>query len=167
LNGSKVRGLAVFELPRLVANKTQSFEVKVMAGDAMQEGKHQLYIFSESGEHLHSLRKTARASETTMTESYFLEKTSQRALTPVLTIAPEYPAKFKSKNVEGKAVIACRIGVSGEVVEASLIEATHPEFGTAALAAAKQWFFVPTVSERKYIETKVAIPFSFAPPAKE
>ena len=167
LNGAKVKGIAVFELPRLVAGKTQSIQLKVNAGDSLQEGKFQLYVFSELGEHLHSLKRGSHGTETTMTESYFLEKTSQRALTPILRIAPDYPAKLKSKNVDGNATIACRISVTGEVVEASVLEASAPEFGAAALAAAKQWYFVPTVSERKYIETKVSIPFIFPAPDKK
>jgi TonB family protein len=165
LSGSKIRGVAVFELPNLPAGKTKDFQFKITAGDAMQDGKYQLHLFSEQGEHLHSLKTSARATETTMTESYFLEKTSQRALTPVFQIAPNYPEHLKAKNVDGKATIACRIGVTGEVLETTMLDASQPEFGAAAAEAAKQWFFIPTVSEHKYIETKVAIPFSFVAPA--
>ena len=82
---------------------------------------------------------------------------------PLLCPAPGYPDALKKSGVKGRAVVALRISPEGRVVEPSVQSATDPAFGESALAAVRDWRFVPGVREGQPVETRVAIPFGFDP----
>ncbi len=77
--------------------------------------------------------------------------------------APGYPDALRKSGVKGRAVVAVRITVKGAVLDPSLVSATDPAFGEAALAAVQEWRFVPCVREGSPVEVKVNIPIGFDP----
>jgi len=63
-----------------------------------------------------------------------------------------------------------RVGTTdrrGAVLDPSVVTATAPEFGEAALAAIRQWRFLPKVKAGRPLETRATMPFDFCPPEKD
>jgi TonB family protein len=82
----------------------------------------------------------------------------------LLCPAPAYPESLKKLGARGRAVVAVRITEQGGVLEPAVASASDPAFGEAALAAVREWRFVPRVKEGKPVEAQVNIPFTFDPP---
>ncbi len=76
---------------------------------------------------------------------------------------PIYPPPFKEQAISGSAQIRCVVDPRGRVTEASILSATHPEFGEAAKAAALLWRFIPKIKSGKPVRSAVTIPFNFSP----
>jgi TonB family protein len=66
--------------------------------------------------------------------------------------------------VSGSATIHFTISPNGRVQEPSVKTATSPEFGEAALVAARQWRFLPKVEHGRAVATAAEMPFAFLPP---
>ena len=80
---------------------------------------------------------------------------------------PEYPKALFRKKVAGSATVSFKVGVRGAVLDPSVVTATAPEFGEAALAAIRQWRFLPKVKAGRPLETRATMPFDFCPPEKD
>lgn len=67
---------------------------------------------------------------------------------------PVFPYERLVANQAGCAKVRFSINPSGEVTSVSVIEATHPDFGAALVAAVETWLFVPeaavTEPEREF-----------------
>jgi len=80
-------------------------------------------------------------------------------ITPVETVQPNYPKDLLNEGMEGKAVIQAVVNKEGIPEECTIVEATEPAFGEAALEAARQWKFKPLEGD---VDTRrVNIPFEF------
>lgn len=82
---------------------------------------------------------------------------------PLAVVDPIYPEGLKSK-VKGDAVVAVTVDARGHVVEPTVVSATEPAFGEAAIRAIREWRFVPAVKNGEPVEGKATVPFAFAPP---
>jgi TonB family protein len=80
---------------------------------------------------------------------------------PLDTIAPVYPAALTESGKDGVAKLAFTVNEKGLVENPSVVEATEPEFGEAAMEAIKEWRFKPAMVDGKPVSKKVAIPFQF------
>lgn len=80
---------------------------------------------------------------------------------PRLQARPQYPAQLREKRVDGHAVIDFIVDVQGDVRNARVMRATHPEFGDAALDAVVQWKFKPGVLEGRVVNTHMQVPVVF------
>jgi len=78
------------------------------------------------------------------------------------TVSPVHPPELMKRLVTGEALVSCLVGETGAVIEAKVESATHPEFGEAAVAAARQWEFTPGTIDGKPAPMRVRIPFDFA-----
>jgi TonB family protein len=77
---------------------------------------------------------------------------------------PIYPAaKFKA-GISGSATVRVMIGIDGSVIDPSVVNASDADFGEAAIAAIKEWYFVPKVVVGKRVESHAEIPFLFQLP---
>lgn len=75
---------------------------------------------------------------------------------------PNYPSRLLVREVEGSATIRVLVGTDGRVREASVVSATHPDFGDAAVRQAlKAWRFKPATRGGEPVEDWVTIPVSF------
>jgi periplasmic protein TonB len=75
---------------------------------------------------------------------------------------PDYPARLLSREIEGSATIRVLVGTDGRVRQASVVSATHPEFGAAAVKQAlKAWRFKPATRGGTPVEDWVTLPVSF------
>ncbi len=85
---------------------------------------------------------------------------------------PVYPRQLLEKETKGEAAVRFVLDDKGRVLMAEVIEATHPDFGAALLAAVETWTFSPAqrqgVATKTVIETKQKfLPYGFRRPAAE
>ena len=78
--------------------------------------------------------------------------------------APVYPSYLRERGIQGVATVEMLIDSTGRVVEAKAIRATVPEFGIQAVAAAKQWTFLPAEADGRKISARIQVPFEFVMP---
>lgn len=84
------------------------------------------------------------------------------------SITPDYPEAAVHDNVSGKVKLLLLIDATGQVVDASVVEATPPGyFEDAAIAAFRHAHFSPAVKNGKKVRSRVLIEVSFnlVPPA--
>ena len=87
-----------------------------------------------------------------------------RSSTEVVSRAAQLAAALRKAGVKGKAVVTVRITPQGTVRDPVVESASDPAFGEAALAAVRQWRFIPRVEDGRAVEARVNMPFVFAPP---
>jgi TonB family protein len=97
----------------------------------------------------------------------------QLDVTPVprFQARPQYPAEFAKNKVTGEATVDFVVDADGNVQGAFALRATHPDFGTAAVAAVEKWKFKPGIKAGRAVPTHMQVPIVFemdkAPPASE
>ena len=75
---------------------------------------------------------------------------------------PEYPFELRRNHVEGRALVFFVVSEDGIVRDAQFAEATHPEFGDAAVAAVIQWRFRPGRIGGQPVSTVLRVPIVFS-----
>lgn len=66
---------------------------------------------------------------------------------------PPYPTRLIQREIEGSAKIRVLIGTDGRVRQASVVSATHPAFGRAAVKQARRkWRFIPAMRGDEKVE---------------
>ncbi len=78
-------------------------------------------------------------------------------------VVPEYPAELRKQNINGAATVSFFIDENGTVHTASVVEASRPEFGLAALNAVKQWSFAPPMHKGAPTRVLAVQDFNFTP----
>ncbi|MEZ5278764.1 MAG: TonB family protein [Opitutaceae bacterium] len=81
---------------------------------------------------------------------------------PLVFFAPFYPFSKRMEGIEGQVVLQFVIDRSGRVVNPTVSASTVPEFNEYAVAAARDWRFLPALVEGKPIDLEVAYPVTFA-----
>lgn len=79
----------------------------------------------------------------------------------VLRIDPVYPEEMRIAGIEGRAVIEFLVDTVGQVRVPTVIEASHPEFGRAALEAVQHWEFAPAMENGEAVPRLVVVPVEF------
>jgi periplasmic protein TonB len=75
---------------------------------------------------------------------------------------PDYPSGLIQREIEGSATIRVLIGADGRVREASVVRASHPDFGKAAVRQAlKAWRFKPATRGDAAVEDWQTISITF------
>ena len=64
---------------------------------------------------------------------------------PIDRVTPDYPVELNGSGITGYAIVEFVVGPTGDVVDASVLEATHPLFGEAAVNGIRQWHFRPPI----------------------
>lgn len=81
---------------------------------------------------------------------------------PTKRVAPEYPARARSKNVSGFVKLTFLVGLDGGVSEARVLEAQPAGvFDEAALAAISQWTFEPGEYEGQPVASRMTLNLRF------
>jgi len=75
-------------------------------------------------------------------------------------VQPAYPEIARTAKASGAVLVQIAINESGEVINAQIIR-SHPLFNDAALQAAKQWRFKPTILNGQPIKVKGVLTFNF------
>ena len=74
---------------------------------------------------------------------------------------PVYPAGAIQNGVEGTVALEARIGTDGSVEEARVVSTPHPDLGSAAADAVRQWLFDPTYLNCVAIPVKMTVTVTF------
>ena len=74
---------------------------------------------------------------------------------------PRYPANLRRNNISGQAVVRFIVTHDGRVIDVTVIEATHPQFGDAAAAAVEKWKFAPAIKDGQPIACLLTVPIVF------
>lgn len=162
--------LFLHEVGELAPHVPRHVSVFVPVAERLDETAFKLHLFADGGELLHSGQPAGLREEALnrMTARRIAGDTDA-PIRPFVGPAPEYPEAMRKRNVPGQAVVKFRVGRTGAVVEPEVKSATSPEFGEAALAAARLWRFLPKVQEGQPVESSAEMPFKFnapEPPAK-
>jgi len=76
-------------------------------------------------------------------------------------VAPAYPPAAKQARVQGTVELSAIIGKDGHVQELKVVRG-HPLLIEAALNAAKQWAYRPTLINGEPVEVSTTIDVTFA-----
>ena len=155
-----------YEIGRLEARTAKSFSADLALGQYMGSGQLDLHLFVGGSEVFQSeLSEAVRAAALDRMIAKRVAAASPSApLQPFYGTAPIYPATLRKTGLKGDAVVTLRVDSRGVVVDPVVARASEPAFGEEALAAVRQWRFVPRVQDGRAVETKVSIPFAFDPP---
>jgi len=75
--------------------------------------------------------------------------------------APVYPEVAIRAGIEGRVVVKVLVGKDGRVREAVVLHSTADCLNEAAVAAAKEYLFVPAIMNNGPVSVWVSVPFSF------
>jgi iron complex outermembrane recepter protein len=95
---------------------------------------------------------------------------AQAAVTPpevASRVDAIYPAEALAARQEGSVVLFVSIGKDGNVTAATVAESAGEPFDQAALAAVKQWRFLPARRGDEPVASRIRVPFTFALPPPE
>jgi len=80
---------------------------------------------------------------------------------PVMQAAPIYPQSMKSAGISAKVVIDFIVDTGGGVLNAVVLESTHPGFDAAAVTGVQKWRFRPGMRAGRRVNTRMRIPIVF------
>lgn len=81
----------------------------------------------------------------------------------IYRIEPQYPRALLASKTKGAAEIEAIIHETGEVTLPTVVSASRPEFGWAALNAVQQWVFEVPQVKGKPVSVRMRIPLAFEP----
>lgn len=85
----------------------------------------------------------------------------------LVTAEAEYPPDALAARREATVKLLVTVGVDGRVTEALAAEPAAEDFEAAAIAAVKQWRFLPARRGAEALVSRIRVPFRFALPAPE
>jgi RNA polymerase sigma factor (sigma-70 family) len=81
---------------------------------------------------------------------------------PRRQVPPKYPQEMHESGATGEALISFVVTPEGRVTDLQAVEATHPDFGEAAIAAIEQWEFSPGARGNVPVNTRMRVPMIFS-----
>lgn len=87
---------------------------------------------------------------------------TDRGPTAIRPESPDYPKKLRRKKVEGVVIVEVVIGTDGKVETAEAVESPDERLSELAVAAAREWLFLPALKDGQAVEARVRLPFTFA-----
>jgi len=166
-SGGEGKMLFLQEVGKLEPRRFKTVSAVVNLAFDMGRGKYVLHLFAGGREVLQSkippLQRDAALDRMTARRIAGVQDASPSVLTGP---APEYPPELLKAKTKGQAVISIRIGANGQVYDPTEKSATDPAFGKSALEAVRLWRFLPRVVGGRPVETRLDVPFNFAPPEK-
>jgi len=166
-NETSGHAIWVQEVGRLPAHELEDFAVVVPVSEDVSRGKFFVYVFAGGLEVLNSRMPQAQINAGyAKIIAHKIKGVTDAAPQPLIGPAPEYPSQLRKKKVHGQAVISCHISTKGEVLDPVVKSASDPAFGEAALAAAREWRFIPRVVDGKPVNAPADLPFEFSPEEK-
>ena len=156
------------EIGDIRPGKPRDVRVVVPLAEQLGSGKFQLHVFTQGREVFTSMQPW-QLREGALDQMVTKRLEGVKDASPQLLVGPdpEYPAALRKTRVSGEAVVAIRITSLGVVADPQVVKATDPAFGEAALAAVRQWRFLPQVKAGSPVETHAQLPFNFEVPAEE
>jgi TonB family protein len=158
------KALFVWEVGTLRPREWKNVELYIPMAVSVGEGKYKIHLFANGYEVFHSnMPWTYVESALDKMVARHVKDAPDGLPKPFVGPAPEYPAKLRRAKTKGEAVVSFVVSRNGRVLEPAIVSATDPAFGESALAAARQWRFIPRIVNHAPVETKVNFPFTFTP----
>ncbi len=155
----------LYEVGPLEPNKPKPLSLTVPLASPLGAGQFHFHLFVGGAEALHSeISFFEREASLNHMIARRIAAVQDAAPKPFIGPAPEYPASLLKSNIKGQAVVTIRIRPNGSIQDPVVKSATDPAFGAAALAAAREWRFLPRVKDGHPVESTVEMPFLFSPP---
>lgn len=154
----------LYEVGNMRANRLYPVSVVANSGYPLGSGHFQFHLYSAGLEVLHSEQPFAMREQ--MLDGLIARRIKDRPDGPPSVFfgpAPDYPAKLQKSKTSGQVKLQVRIRPTGAVVDATLVSATEPAMGEAALTAVRQWRFLPRIKNGQPVETVAVIPIDFTP----
>jgi TonB family protein len=154
------------EVGRLRPRETRNFILEMKLPQRMDDVQYRVHLFSNGIEMLHSMLPAEVVAHAF--DQMVAEKLKDAKDGPPRQLAgppPLYPESLLKARVAGSATVAFEVTATGVVVDPKVTDASDPAFGEAAIAAIREWRFVPKVKGGQPVSAKVAMPFTFSPPA--
>lgn len=163
-DGSK--SIFLYEVGKLEPRTPHPFSVDVPMDKDWVPGtfQYKIHLFVRGAEVFTSAQPAAYREK--MLDRMIIKRLAsvkQASPKPFFGPAPEYPEALRKAGVKGKAVVTIRITPQGTVLDPVVESGSDPAFGEAALAAVRQWRFLPSVKDGRAIEAWVNMPFDFDP----
>jgi len=161
-------GLFLFEVGDLKPRDPTPFKVRVPMTMQSDSGHYDFYLFSGGREVFQSMMGMGvmdLALDRMVRER--IQDVGNSPAKPFVGPAPEYPKALLRKKTDGSATVSFAVDARGAVVDPAVVGASQPEFGEAALAAIRQWRFLPTVKGGRPVESRAQMPFEFSAPGKK
>lgn len=80
-------------------------------------------------------------------------------------VPPEYPLAAEKLTLDGEVVVEFTVTEAGVVRDPRVVKSSHTVFNGAALAAIRQWAFIPARANGQMKATKTQVPFVFKQPS--
>jgi TonB family protein len=161
--------LSVFvqEIGDLHAGEPRRLELSVPLSHPLGEGRYVMHLYSGGRELLHT-QQPAAFRDRAMDYLVAKRAAGRPDGPPQLLVgpAPEYPRALLKTRPAGKAMVHCVIHKNGTVTDTAVTSATDPAFGEAALAAVRQWRFIPRIKGGEPVDMAVDVPLNFTPGKK-
>lgn len=156
------------EIGELTPGHLQWVRVTVALPENLGPGKFKLHVFSGGFEVLHS-QQPWQFREGVLNQMVLkrIAGVADAPPRPFVGPAPDYPKALKKSRVKGEAMLTIHLTRQGVVTDPKVDSATDPAFGEAALAAVRQWRFLPKIEAGRPVETDVRMPFAFDPPGPD
>lgn len=79
----------------------------------------------------------------------------------VRRVAPEFPPTLKKELMRGSVLLECVVDTEGKAQDIKVVEASHPDFGQAAVEALEQWEFTPGTIDGRPARIRTRLPVEF------
>jgi TonB family protein len=162
-----VKTLFPFAIGRLAPRRSELVDV-IVPIQAIGSEKYVLHLFVGGIEALHSLvppeQRAAALDGMIARRAAGLQDGPPR---PFLSPPPEYPPELLKTKAKGEVVVRLHIEPNGAVLNPQIVRTSDPAFGEATVAAVREWRFIPRIKDGKPVESTVAKPLNFAPPAEK
>jgi len=161
-DGSK--SILLQEIGELHARHSRWISLAFRTGYDLGSGHFKFHLFSEGVEMLSSMQPFEYRER--LLDKFIAKKAAGRLdgpPEPFVCPAPQYPRTLEKKKVHGRAVVSIRIRKTGAVLDPTLVEATDPAFGEAAIEALRVWRFIPAIKDGRPIEITAKMPLEFDP----
>lgn len=159
------RTLFLNEVGKLRPRRPNTIDLVVRTPFGLGEGNYRFHVFVDGLEALHSEQPFQYREA--MLDKMVAKRAADRPDSPPEPFVgplPEYPTKLLKSKQSGKVVLKLRIRRTGAVVDPEVISASAPEFGEAAVAAFRQWRFLPSKKNGHAVDATVTMPLAFEPP---
>lgn len=161
------KSLLLREVGDLAPREPVKISCHVQLDQNLRNFQYHLHVFADGQEVLSSqLPKGTRKQALTKLALERLAGVANAAPQPLVSPQPLYPKTLVERGISGSATVSFVVTPAGMVSDPVVKEATEPAFGEAALEAVRESWFLPKVVDGRRIESRVSLPFTFAPPAK-
>lgn len=76
--------------------------------------------------------------------------------------SPHYPINLRREGVAGQVMLTFVVGRDGRVIDARVLDATHPDFAREAEQAVRKWRFEPGKRHGAPVQFRMTVPIVFS-----